>query len=184
LAWYSAALRAVSCSSTTFEARTVLPATSRYSCTARKPCRRCARNSRCTGSRAKLPKRIAWPRKWVRRSSSQASACSRFPANNARTACCAGASSHSSASSSSTQGCEAIAIAAFFCAAKPSHSRCSTRAPRPRAMSAVASVDPESSTITSAQSARIEATQRPMRSASFLVMTTPDRGRTGIMRAV
>jgi hypothetical protein len=51
-------------------------------------------------------------------------------------------------------------------------------------MDTVSSVDPESSTITSLHKGSIDATQRRMRSASFLVMTTPDRGNGCDMRGI
>ena len=51
-------------------------------------------------------------------------------------------------------------------------------------MATVSSVEPESSTITSLHSGVSDATQRAMRSPSFLVMTTPDRGRGCGMRGI
>ena len=126
--------------------------------------------------RQKLPCRIGVPSQCVRRSSSQTSACSMSPAKSFCNSTCASYSSHSSASSKITHGCAARSIAAFFCRAKPSQSRCSTRAPRSRATATVSSVEPESSTITSRQTGISEAMQRPIRSPSFFATTTPVSG--------
>src|SRR5688572_1268016 len=80
----------------------------------------------------------------------------------------------SSASSERIQLCAACDAAKFFDAEYPSHFRSMNRAPLARQMSAVRSVEKESTTSTSSASPFTDCRQRPMLRSSLRVMMTTD----------
>src|SRR5436190_11749003 len=85
------------------------------------------------------------------------------------------ADTRSSASRHSTQSCFAWSTANCFCRPKPSHSFCTTRARRRAAISAVESLDAESTTTISSTKARLSR-QASSTAAALRVMRTAESG--------